>query len=300
MPEELIISPDVIVPAAERNSCGESPFWSAMDNSFQWVDIPAKRIHRWRLGESACDTWQLAEQAGCIARQSGGGVLAACESGLFSVTLEATPGVTLRAAFTHPAEGMRFNDGKCDRAGNLWVSNFMMSADKRPVGALFRYTKEGLSAPKLDGFMTPNGMAFSPDNRTLYISDSHTAVRKVWAMNFDLDSGALGERRMFVDMAQYKGRPDGASIDTDGCYWVAGIDDGCIMRFTPSGKLDRILRLPVKYPTMCAFGGADMKTMFVTSLQRAGAEAAADPLGGSVLCFEVQAQGIPEVAFAGF
>lgn len=297
-PTEVTIGPDAIIPLAFSNACGESPFWSPSDAAFFWVDIPAGRIHRWSPSDNLAVSWQLPEQIGCIARQRSGGVLAACERALYSVSLASAEAlVTPRASIQHPADHMRFNDGRCDRRGRLWVTSFMANTDKKPVGKLFCFSAEGLSQPLLDGFMTPNGMAFSPDNRTLYIADSHASVRKIWAVDFDLERGTLGQRRVFVDMSAYAARPDGAAIDTEGCYWVAGMDDGCIMRFTPQGKLDRIIRLPVRYPTMCSFGGEDMKSMFVTSLKRSNVAAADDPFGGSLMLINPYAQGIAEVPF---
>ncbi|MDB5800737.1 MAG: SMP-30/Gluconolaconase/LRE-like region-containing protein [Rhodocyclales bacterium] len=296
---EVTIGAEAIVPLPFTNECAESPFWSPADEAFFWVDIPAGRIHRWSSATATTMSWKLPEQVGCIARQADGNMLAACESGIYTASLQqAEPHVVLRAGIAHPAPHMRFNDGRCDRRGRLWVTTFMDWHDKQPVGGLFRYTPDGLSARLLDGFLTPNGMAFSPDNRTLYIADSHASVRKVWAIDFDLDEGVLGERRVFIDMAAYAGRPDGAAVDTEGCYWVAGMDDGCIMRFTPQGVLDRMIRLPVRCPTMCAFGGKDMKSMFITSLRRSGAAGEHDHLGGSVLQIDPEAQGIAEVAFA--
>ncbi|MDB5815666.1 MAG: gluconolactonase [Rhodocyclales bacterium] len=296
---EITIGPEAIIPLPFSNVCAESPFWSPADGAYFWVDIPVGRIHRWSLADGTHASWQLPEQVGCIARQRNGNMLSACESGIYSASLQ-SEGATVvkRAGIEHPAPQMRFNDGRCDRRGRLWVTTFMDCSDRRPVGGLFRYTPAGLSKRLLDGFLTPNGTAFSPDNRTMYIADSHASVRKVWAIDFDLEDGVLGERRVFIDMAAYAGRPDGAAIDTDGYYWSAGMDDGCIMRFTPQGKLDRILRLPVRCPTMCAFGGPDMKSMLITSLKRDGPAWAHDTLGGSILHIDPQAQGIAEVPFA--
>lgn len=296
---EIKVGPESIIPLPFSNGCGESPLWSPRESAFFWVDIPAGRIHRWSPDDSASASWRLPEQVGCIARQQEDGkMLSACESGIYSADLTGSEAQVIKlATIDHPRAGMRFNDGRCDRLGRMWVTTFMTSASKEAVGSLFRYTPEGLSAPLLEGFMTPNGMAFSPDNRTLYIADSHASVRKIWALDFDLEDGVIGKRRPFVDMSGYNARPDGAATDTEGCYWVAGMDDGCILRFTPHGVLDRIIRLPVRYPTMCSFGGPDMKSMLITSLKRNNIDPAQDPNAGSVFLIDAGAQGIPEVAF---
>ncbi len=229
---EITIGAEAIVSLPFSNECGESPFWSPTDEAFFWVDIPAGRIHRWSPASGASASWQLPEQVGCIARQRDGNMLAACETGIYSVSLQpGEPQIVKLVGIEHPAPNMRFNDGRCDRRGRMWVTTFMDRSDRQAVGGLFRYTQDGLSPRLLDGFLTPNGTAFSPDNRTMYIADSHASVRKVWAIDFDIENGVLGERRVFIDMAPYAGRPDGATVDTEGYYWVAGMDDGCIMRF---------------------------------------------------------------------
>lgn len=136
----------------------------------------------------------------------------------------------------------------------------------RADGKLYRYDGAGLSAPLVDGLIVQNGLAWSPDGRTMYLSDSHPSSRLIWAFDYDPDSGTPSRRRVFADLNKHRGRPDGAAMDVDGCYWICANDAGCLLRFTPDGKLDRTIELPAKKPSMCAFGGADMKTMIVTSI----------------------------------
>lgn len=294
----LLIDSTSIVARSGTDGCGESPFWSQRDCAWYWSDIPAGRIHRWHPATNGFTNWTLPEQTGCVVQHQDSQLVIAAETGIFQ--LDPQSGATTRLADVQfPSAGMRFNDGRCDRAGRFWVTSFMMSSNKQPIGSLYCYAQGILREVIAGGFMTPNGMAFSPDNRTLYISDSHADVRKVWAIDFDLASGALGERRLFVDMATFKGRPDGATVDTEGYYWVAGMDAGCIYRFSPAGALDRTVELPVRHPTMCSFGSSDMKAMFVTSLKRANVPTEQDPLAGSVLHFTAGFCGIAETPFAG-
>ncbi|GAA5163227.1 SMP-30/gluconolactonase/LRE family protein [Viridibacterium curvum] len=294
----LSIEKHTIISRDDTDTCGESPFWSQKDQAWYWSDIPAGRIQRWHPASGQFDRWQLPEQTGCVVQREDGRLLIACESGLF--TLDTASGNFTRIAdIAFPASGMRFNDGKCDRAGRLWVTSFMMASDKRPIGSLFCYSNGILREVIAGGFMTPNGMAFSPDNRTLYISDSHADVRKVWAIDYDIASGTLGERRLFVDMRDFAGRPDGATVDTEGGYWVAGMDAGCIYRFTPAGQLDRVVNLPVRHPTMPAFGGPAMDEVFVTSLKRGNIPVEQDPDAGKTLCFSIGNKGIAEVPYRG-
>jgi sugar lactone lactonase YvrE len=193
---------------------------------------------------------------------------------------------------------MRFNDGRCDRQGRLWAGTMVMNMGlASKAGALYRYDAAGLQRV-MDGLITPNGLGFSPDGRVMYLSDSHPSVQSIWAFDYDTDSGTPSNRRLFVDMNVYPGRPDGAAVDADGCYWICGNDAGLIHRFTPAGKLDRSLAVPVKKPAMCAFGGAGLDTLFVTSIRPGGDVDLSDqPLAGSVFALRPGVRGLPEPAF---
>ena len=192
------------------------------------------------------------------------------------------------------------NDGRCDRQGRFWAGSMALDmAAGHPVGALYRLDDDANDAPlrpQLDGFIVPNGLAFSPDGRTMYLSDSHPSVQKIWAFDYDTDSGTPSGRRLFVDMLDHPGRPDGAAVDADGCYWICGNDAGLIHRFTPDGRLDRSLAVPVKKPTMCAFGGARLDTLFVTSI-RPGGDLSDQPLAGGVFALNPGVTGLEEPAF---
>ena len=281
-----------------RNATGESPVWSTTEQALYWVDIPAKRLHRWSPADGKEQSWQASQMLACIAQTGNGNWIAAMENGLFAITPHADGSLDSRllASVTHAQPGMRFNDGRCDRQGRFWAGTMLMDmAAGAPVGAMYRYNAgqtEPLTA-QLQGFIVPNGLAFSPDGNTLYLSDSHPDVQKIWAFDYDTDSGTPHNRRLFVDMTQHPGRPDGAAVDADGCYWICGNDAGLIHRFTPEGKLDRSLAVPVKKPAMCAFGGADLDTLFVTSIRPAG-DLTDQPLAGGVFALRPGVKGLPE------
>ena len=281
-----------------RNATGESPVWSTTEQALYWVDIPAKRLHRWSPADGKEHSWQASQMLACIAQTGNGSWIAAMENGLFAITPHADGSLDSRllASVTHALPGMRFNDGRCDRQGRFWAGTMVMDmAAGAPVGAMYRYNAgqaEPLKA-QLQGFIVPNGLAFSPDGNTLYLSDSHPDVQKVWAFDYDTDTGTPHNRRLFVDMSKHPGRPDGAAVDAEGCYWICGNDAGLIHRFTPQGKLDRSLAVPVKKPTMCAFGGADLDTLFVTSIRPAG-DLADQPLAGGVFALRPGVKGLPE------
>ena len=293
--------PEAIVEAVHGVSCavGESPVWHAEEQAWYWVDIPARRI--WRLDHAAGSTrhWTADEMVACIAPRARGGLIAGMETGIFAVDLreDGTVRAERLAAPPELAPGMRFNDGRTDRQGRFWSGTMWMDmAAALPIGRLYRYDGAGLSAPLVSGLVTQNGLAWSPDGRTMYLSDSHPTRRRVWTFDYDVDAGVPHNRRLFVDMAAYAGRPDGATMDSDGCYWVAGNDGASLLRFTPAGKLDRELALPVAKPSMPCFGGPDLDTLLITSIVQPGRED--DALAGAVMLVRPGVTGVPEVPFS--
>lgn len=286
-----------------QNATGESPVWSAREQALYWVDIPAGKLHRWASADGSSQSWQAPQMLACIARYDNGDWIAGMEDGLFRLTENAdgTLGSTLLASVEHASPGMRFNDGRCDRQGRFWAGTMLMDMGAgASVGAMYRYSAgqgDALSA-QLSDFIVPNGLAFSPDGKTMYLSDSHPSVQKIWAFDYDVDSGTPHNRRLFVDMNNYLGRPDGAAVDAEGCYWICGNDAGLIHRFTPTGKLDRSLNVPVKKPTMCAFGGPNLDTLYVTSI-RPGGDISDQPLAGGVFALRPGVKGLEEPAFKG-
>jgi sugar lactone lactonase YvrE len=279
-----------------RNGVGESPVWDAAEQALYWVDIPARRLCRWSLADAALTEWLAPEMLACIGRLGATDWIAGAESGVFRLSPRAGGelGFDRLASVTHAQAGMRFNDGRCDRQGRFLAGTMQMNmAAGARVGSIYSYQGGGLKV-LLEGFITPNGMAFSPDGRTMYLSDSHPLVQSVWAFDYDTDTGIPSNRRLFIDMNPLPGRPDGAAVDADGCYWICGNDAGLVHRFTPAGKLDRSLAVPVKKPAMCAFGGAGLDTLFVTSIRPDGIDLSDQPLAGGVFALRPGVRGLPE------
>lgn len=282
-------------------SVGESPLWHAAENAWYWTDIPARRISRLDGSSGALRHWDTPEMVACLAPAASGGWIAGMETGIFRLQLS-DDGSTAAGRLAAPdalGPGMRFNDGRCDRQGRFWSGTmFMDMAAARAIGQLYRYDgAHGLSAPVVSELLTQNGLAWSPDGRTMYLSDSHPHSRTVWAFDYDTDSGTPHNRRVFADMKTFAGRPDGAAIDSDGCYWVAGNDGACLLRFTPAGALDREIALPVAKPSMCSFGGPGMEWLLVTSI-RPG-DAPADSPAGGVFLLRPGVRGVADTPFAG-
>ncbi|RYX96268.1 MAG: SMP-30/gluconolactonase/LRE family protein [Comamonadaceae bacterium] len=286
-----------------QNATGESPVWHAGEQALYWVDIPAKLLCRWSLQSAALTTWEAPEMIACIASTgTAGGWVAGLETGVFGLELKADGRMDsqLLAPVTHARGGMRFNDGRTDRQGRFLAGTMLMDMSQGArTGSVYRYDAvAGALVELLGGFITPNGMAFSPDGRTMYLSDSHPSVQMVWAFDYDTATGMPSNRRVFVDMNAYPGRPDGAAVDADGCYWICGNDAGLIHRFTPDGKLDRSLAVPVKKPAMCAFGGAGLDTLFVTSI-RPGGDVSDQPLAGGLFALRPGVRGLAEAVCSG-
>lgn len=292
-----------------RNTVGESPVWHAAEQALYWVDIPARTLNRWVLASASLSTWQAPESLACIAPMAGGGWIAGAETGLLALQPHANAQLSVQAlaSVAHAEVDMRFNDGRCDRQGRFLAGTMLNKMPSSPrAGSIYSYqindksdTNQASGLVKLlDGFCTPNGMAFSPDGRTMYLSDSHPTVQLVWAFDYDPATGTPSNRRVFVDMNPLPGRPDGAAVDADGCYWICGNDAGLVHRFTPAGKLDRSLAVPVKKPAMCAFGGPNLDTLFVTSIRPAGLDLSDQPLAGGLFALHPGVCGLPEPRFS--
>lgn len=301
----------VAVISGIRDRVGESPLWSVAEQALYWVDIDGQHIRRWSLATDAVQSWTVSERVGCIGLTATAGTLvAAMETGIFAVALLDAPEVMVEclATVTHAAPGMRFNDGRCDARGRFWVSSMVMDMGLAlPVGRLYCLDTTGLHAVRLDGLqstpldglITPNGLAFSPDGGTAYLSDSHPSVQKIWA--FDVDaSGNLQHPRLFADMQALPGRPDGAAVDAQGHYWICGNDAGLVHRFDPQGQWVQSLEVPVAKPSMCTFGGANLDVLYVTSIVPGTVDPAAPGLNGAVFALQPGVCGVPAPVFTQF
>lgn len=279
---------------------GESPVWSIRDQTLWWVDIYGKTINRFDPATGANASWTVPGRPGSIALRYAGGLLVAMERG-FAAFDPATGAVEDLAPIAGESgkPDNRLNDGRADRAGRFWVGTMRdpprgESAD----GTLYCLERDQAVRAAVPGLHVSNGLAFSPDDKILYLSDSYVSVRTIWAFDFDLASGALRNRRVFVDTSGMPGRPDGAAVDADGCYWMAAADGWEIVRFTPAGKIDRRIPMPVQKPTMLAFGGSDLRTLFITSIG-VNVDKAKQPLAGGLFAIDAGVKGLPEPPYRG-
>jgi sugar lactone lactonase YvrE len=276
---------------------GEGAIWCPVDRVLWWIDISSPSLWRFDPRADRVDHWPLPKPPGSFALRKNGGFLFAFRNGL--ATLDA-PGGELRWPEV-PGLALgdeRFNDGKADRAGRFWSGTL----DRRlasPIGQLYR-VEPGFRVTAMDrGFTISNGIGWSPDDRTMYFTD--TPSRRIYRYDFDPAAGAVANRRVFVEVAPGHGGPDGMTVDAEGFVWSAQFDRWCVNRYAPDGRLDRSIRLPVQRPTTCMFGGPDLATLYVTSarMDLADAALAGQPQAGGVFALEPGVRGLPEPRFAG-
>jgi sugar lactone lactonase YvrE len=272
---------------------GECPVWSAEECALYWIDIAGQAVHRFSIAHSEHRFWKLPSEPGAIARSANGGLIVAMRTGL--VLMDTNSGtMTNVAPPPYDPSVSRFNDGRCDAAGRFWTGSLYEPKDK-PAGDL--YCVERGHIRRIGNPVTvSNGVAFSPDNQTLYHAD--TTAHRITAYDFDLTTGTISSPRLFMQFSAdrssgYGGRPDGAAVDSEGAYWCAMYEGGKLVRICPQGRILQEISLPVRCPTMPAFGGHDMRTLFITSARhnRSEEELKTHPLSGCVLSIRVDVAG---------
>jgi sugar lactone lactonase YvrE len=274
-----------------RCELGESPLWHPEEGALYSVDIARRQVLRWRSG--ALDIWPQEAEPSCLARRAGGGLLVARRDGLFAFQEGRTE--KLAEPPYDPAK-QRFNDGKVGPDGAWWIGS--IDDARAPHAALYRCTPTGIEQAAA-GITTSNGLAWSPDGSAMYWAD--TKAHAVYRLRFE--AGALGARETWAQwplrdaalpLDAYAGRPDGAAVDAEGCYWVAMFEGQRLLRLSPHGELLQTVLLPVRCPTMPAFGGDDLCTLFITTARekRPAEELAAQPWAGAVLSLRVSTPGL--------
>lgn len=281
----------------ERMLLGECPIWHADESALYWIDIDGRAVHRYRPADHAHRRWAMPSEPGCIALHAGGGLLVALRSGFVRLNTQSGELTPLLSPPYDPAT-TRFNDGRCDAHGRLWVGTIYEPRD-HPNAVLYRF-QHGALIDSGKRATVSNGIAFSQDGKTLYHSD--TTSHQIRAYPIDSATGMLGETRIVrqfsTDKAQpdYGGRPDGAAVDSEGAYWSAMYEGGRLLRLSPDGEILQEVSLPVRCPTMMAFGDDDLRTLYVTTVshKRPSSELALHPLSGHVLRLRVAVPGLPE------
>ena len=273
--------------------CGvaESPVWDAANRRLLFCDIPGKRINALTVDDGARESYDLPDVVGSFGLCRSGRLVVALRHRVVLFDPRTRRVEDLTAAVSEPATN-RMNDGKVGPDGAFWVGSMDERSPRQPTGALYRVTPDGRIERKAQGMAVSNGLAWSPDGRTMYHSDSTAGIIEAW--DFDPANGGMTNHRQLATLSGEQGRPDGAAVDVNGDYWSAGPSAGCINRFSPDGRLLERFAFPVPGPTMPCFAdrhiyvtslregkGADVLREFPTlgGLFRADAPVAGTPVG---------------------
>ena len=292
-------SGEVRVAVASAALLGESPFWHPRERALYYCDIPDRKLQRFDPASGALLHWDFDTDLASCAPCVDGRLLLAMRDGLWRFDPPSGARQRLAEPPYDPATE-RFNDGKCDPQGRFWVGTIYEPRDA--AKATLHCWNGAKLVKRADNATVGNGLAWSPNGRTLYWSD--TKAHTIYAFDFDPASGELSGRRVFArfpvkqdgqSLDSYGGRPDGAAVDAEGCYWVAMFEGQRLLRLSPAGELLREVRLPVRCATMPCFGGADLKTIYITTSRekRPAAELVAQPMAGCVLALDVDVPGLP-------
>lgn len=293
-PIELAIDADTYL--------GETPIWSVAEQCLYWINCEhPPQISRWNPATGERRDWPMPERIGGLVLKAGGGAIVTLADGLYDFDIE-TGELALRVASPLPAH-VALHECQCDRDGRLWVGAINTRArqpDEPPGGGkLFRLDGDRL-VPQVDGISCANGLAFSPDGETLYLTDSRTQRVDAWTL--DRASGDLSDRRTFLQLSPGEGFVDGATVDADGNYWATLVYAGAIRCYAPDGTLLRTIDLPFENPTKVAIGGPDMRRMFVTTTRlvpQGGAPGPGAAMHGGIYAIDLPQTGLPDPLFRG-
>jgi L-arabinonolactonase len=274
---------------------GESPLWDHGNRVLYWVDGVSRLVRRLDPATGTFRQWQMPSMVGSVALGDGNTLVVALADGIFQFELES--GATAPLLRPSPADPrVRFNDGKVDQDGRFLCGSMGIHAD--PLGQLWRIDAQGRSGIIAGQIRISNALCFSPDGRTMYFADS--LERAIRAYPYGPGRTPVGPPRVLIDTSPWGSGPDGATVDAEGCLWVALIQAAKIARFTPDGKLDRLIDAPVDLPSSVAFGGDDLATLFVTSIKDSGTGRAVSrhPDGGRLFAINgLGVRGIAETRF---
>ena len=280
-----------------RASLGECPLWSGAEQVLYWVDINAPSLNRFDPATGANTVMPMPESIGCFALRRQGGFVVALRGGVWLARQDGTLTRKIAAAPYDPAHH-RFNDGRCDPQGRFLVGSMNERRDA-PSAALYRLGADDTLTRLFGGITISNGLGFSPDGGTMYHAD--TPAQVIRAYDYDAAPGSPAHPRVLAQFTRDTDRPDGAAVDRDGCYWTALYHGGRVLRIAPDGRVLGEFPVPAMCPTMCAFGGRDLCTLYVTSARqlRDAAELERLPQTGGLFAMAVDVPGLPEPAFAG-
>ncbi|MEV5846751.1 SMP-30/gluconolactonase/LRE family protein [Streptomyces sp. NPDC051985] len=276
------------VAVAAEATLGEGPTWDPVTGRLLWIDILGSRVHTYDPATGRRTIRTTDQHVGAVKPRAGGGLVLNLRDGVALLD----PDDTFRWLHREPVPGRRANDAAVAPDGSLWAGT-MRYDEAAGGGTLARVTADGTATTLLADVTVSNGTGWSPDGRHVYYIDTPTNRVDV----FDYDGELPSNRRPLVTIEEGAGYPDGLTVDADGCVWVALWDGGAVRRYTPTGELDRVITLPTPRTTACAFGGADLTDLYVTTA-RVGLERP-HPTAGSLLVIPGAGKGVAQPAFAG-
>lgn len=290
---------DVNLVLGAKATLGEGAIWHARKGLLYWVDIEGRKVHIYNPATGKDREIDVGQPVGTVVPRKGGGLMLALHHGFATLDVE-TGEVSIIA---DPEQGLpnRFNDGKCDPAGRFWAGTMPYQAGADPNGgALWCFNPDGRVEKKLSRIGCSNGIAWSLDRATMYYID--TTAREIWAFYYDNATGDIANKRVVVSVPEAEGVPDGMTIDRDGMLWVAHWGGWQVIRWNPdTGEKLQAIKLPVEKVTSCAFGGRDLRDLYITSA-RIGLDEAAlkkQPHAGGLFRARPGARGVEAFEFAG-
>ena len=274
---------------------GEGALWTDDERAVWFVDILGLRLHRYQTETERHDSWATPSRPGFVVKCTHGGVIVGLEKGLYRFAPDA-PDFRLLVAVESDRPRNRLNDGVVGPDGALWFGSKNEPEDEA-TGAWYRWTGTGAPVRFDDGYVVTNGPAFSSDGRTLYHSDS--IRRRVLARTVEPD-GSVGENRVFADIEVDAGYPDGLAVDSENCVWVAMYAGWAVRRYNPEGRLLGTYSLPCAHVTRPVFGGADRRTVYLTTARHglSDDERAIQPHAGALFALRSPVPGMSSRSFA--
>jgi D-xylonolactonase len=277
---------------------GEGPVWSERRQALFWVDILGRKLHCYTPRGSGARSWSFDEEISAVAERKDHSSLVVALRHHFAFFDPETEHLERIADVESDRPANRFNDGKCDREGRFWAGS-MDFACRNPTGALYSMDAQRHCSRHVDGFAITNGPTWSLDGRTLYFTN--TATRRIFAFDFDAQTGTLSNQRLWRKFEEAEGSPDGMTTDANGTLWIAHWGAGCVTCHAPSGEELARIDVPASNTTSCAFGGPNLRTLYITTActDLDDAQRAAQPQAGGLFEIELDVQGLPAAQFGG-